>query len=229
MESKTILVVDDDKNICKLLDLYLSNEGYKLVFCHDGSQALDMLKINTIDLILLDIMLPVINGWEVCRIIRQEYTTPIIMITARDLLEDKLTGFELGADDYIVKPFEPKEVVARVKARLKQPAVLVEAVKSNVLTVDNLTIDIEKYEAKVDGNIIDLKPKEIQLLHFLVYNKNLVFSRDKLLEKVWDYSYSGDTRTVDVHITRIREKLEGLSKRWSIKTIWGVGYKFEVK
>lgn len=226
-ENKTVLVVDDDKNICELLELYLANAGFSRLFCHDGSSALNLLRENKVDLVLLDIMLPLINGWEVCKIIRRTSTVPIIMITARDMLEDKIQGFDLGADDYIVKPFEPQEVIARIKARLKEhkqenPA------REGVLETKDLIVDINKYEVWDQGRSLDLKPKEVQLLYFLVNNKNLVFSRDQLLEKVWNYDVMVDTRTVDVHIKRLREKL-GKYNASSIKTIRGVGYKFEVK
>lgn len=224
--SNKIMIVDDDKNICRLLDLYLKNEGYETIICNDGSEALNALDNQNIDLVLLDLMLPVINGWEVCRLIRRDHNIPIIMITARDMLEDKISGFDAGADDYIVKPFEPKEVIARVKARLRGN-IQKNTNNSEILQFDNLIIDINKYEIKINDKTIPLKPKEIQLLYFLAKNKNIVFSRDKLLECVWEYNFSGDTRTVDVHIKRLREKLNDESKHWRIKTIWGVGYKFE--
>lgn len=233
MDNKRIMVVDDDKNICQLLELYLTNEGYDLCFAYDGSSALDKFRECNPSIILLDIMLPVINGWEVCKIIRKTSNIPIIMITSRDLLEDKVQGFELGADDYIVKPFEPKEVVARVKAKLKNINNIIKVTspeaEKNVIKSGNLTVDMNKYEVKSDIGSIELKPKEIQLLHFLLQNKNIVFSREQLLEKVWDYSFMGDTRTVDVHIKRLREKLEEKDASVSIKTIWGVGYKLELK
>jgi len=228
LNDRTILVVDDDKNICELLGLYLSNEGFSLLFCHDGSSALNMLKEQKIDLILLDIMLPVINGWEVCKIIRRTNSIPIIMLTARDMLEDKIQGFDFGADDYIVKPFEPKEVIARVKARLKENRAEPERVEG-ILKTEDLIVDINKYEVWQGSKIIDLKPKEVQLLYFLLNNKNIVFSRDQLLDKVWNYDFMVDTRTVDVHIKRLREKLGGRDASWSIKTLRGVGYKLEVR
>jgi DNA-binding response OmpR family regulator len=227
MEKRNILVVDDDANICELINLYLSNEGYHLLFCHDGSSALDEMKNEAVDLVLLDVMLPVINGWEVCRLIRQQSQVPIIFLTARDMVEDKVQGFELGADDYLVKPFEPRELVARVKTRLKENTP-VNKPGDDVIRTGNLTVDINRYEVKLNGRSVDLKPKEIQLLHFLLRNKNIVFSREKLLEKVWDYTFEGDTRTVDVHINRLREKLEDKSNTFKIKTVWGVGYKMEV-
>ncbi|MFZ2538043.1 MAG: response regulator transcription factor [Oscillospiraceae bacterium] len=227
MENTRILVVDDDANICELINLYLSNEGYQLFFCHDGSSALDRIKAEKFDLILLDVMLPIINGWEVCRLIRQQSQVPIIFLTARDMIEDKVQGFELGADDYLVKPFEPRELVARVKIRLKGKNNN-DKTPDGIVRVGNLSVDIRSYEVKVNERTVDLKPKEIQLLHFLLLNKNIVFSREMLLEKVWDYNFEGDTRTVDVHINRLREKVEDGSNTYKIKTVWGVGYKLEV-
>lgn len=228
MQNKTILVVDDDKNICELLNLYLTDAGFSLLFCHDGSSALNMLKEHEVDLILLDIMLPIINGWELCKVIRRTSSLPIIMLTARDMLEDKIQGFDLGADDYIVKPFEPKEVIARIKARIKEPKS--DPLNSEgVLKVADIVVDINKYEVWQGNKFIDLKPKEVQLLYFLISNKNIVFSRDQLLDKVWNYDFMVDTRTVDVHIKRLREKLGDHSAPWSIKTLRGIGYKFEVR
>lgn len=227
-KQKKILIADDDKNICEILEIYLSNEGYSLTFCHDGSSALDKLKNEEYDLVMLDVMMPVINGWEVCKIIRRTSAVPIIMITARDLIDDKVQGFECGADDYIVKPFEPREVVVRVKARLRQTG-QPKTKNENIITIGNLTVDMNKYEAIIDGRKVDLKPKELQLLNFLAFNKNIVFSRDQLLEKVWGYDFVGDTRTVDVHIKSLRQKIEAPDAAWEIVTIWGVGYKFEVK
>lgn len=228
LNNKTILVVDDDKNICELLNLYLSNAGFSLFFAYDGSSALNIFKEREIDLILLDVMLPVINGWEVCKIIRQTSSIPIIMLTARDMLEDKIQGFDIGADDYIVKPFEPKEVVVRIKARLKENKT--EQVKQEgILKVGDMVVDINKYEVCLGDRLINLKPKEVQLLYFLLNNKNIVFSREQLLDKVWNYDFMVDTRTVDVHIKRLRENLGDDTTSWSIKTIRGVGYKLEVR
>lgn len=228
METKKILIVDDDKNICKLIELYLGSAGYKTTCCHDGSSALDCINKEDYNLIILDLMLPAINGLEVCRLIKMEKEIPIIMVTARDMIEDKVNGFEAGADDYLVKPFEPKELVARVKVRLKnlEPCNYMQA--NNPIIVDDLIVDINKYEVRLNNKIINLKPKETQLLHFLLTNKNIVFTREQLLERIWDYSYIGDTRTVDVHIKCLREKLDSKSKVWEIKTVWGVGYKLEV-
>ena len=225
---KKILIADDDKNICEILEIYLSNEGYLLTFCHDGSEALNNIKRDKFDLVMLDVMMPVINGWEVCKIIRRTSNVPIIMITARDMVDDKIQGFELGADDYIVKPFEPREVVARVKARLRHQGDM-SCKNENVMNIGNLSVDLNKYEACINCQKVELKPKELQLLFFLVQNKNIVFSRDQLLEKVWGYDFVGDTRTVDVHIKSLRQKIESADAGWEIVTIWGVGYKFEVK
>ncbi len=229
MDKKSILIVDDDKNISELLKLYLSDAGFDAHQCYDGSAALSFIEENKVDLVLLDIMLPVIDGWDVCKLIRRTSQVPIIMLTARDMLEDKIQGFELGADDYIVKPFQPKEVVMRVKARLKNRVDEAGNNENEVLKVDSLSVDISRYEVKLDGKTVELKPKEVQLLHFLMLNRNIVFARDQLLDKVWNYDFMGGTRTVDVHIKRLREKLESEDASWSIKTIWGVGYKFEVK
>jgi DNA-binding response OmpR family regulator len=234
LAEKTILVVDDDKNICEVLDLYLSDAGFRLIFCHDGSSALDLVKRENIDLILLDVMLPLINGWEVCKMVKAKSAIPIILLTARDDIDDKIQGFEMGADDYIVKPFQPKEVIARIHARLRdKPAHAVDAPRrdslENVLSVDKLVIDMNRYEVTNGGEPVELKPKEVQLLYFLLKNRNIVFSRDQLLEKVWNYEFTGDTRTVDVHIKSLREKLNDTGASWSIKTVWGVGYKLEVR
>ena len=229
MDKKSILIVDDDKSINELLKLYLSDAGFNAHQCYDGSAALSFIEENKVDLVLLDIMLPVIDGWDVCKLIRRTSQVPIIMLTARDMLEDKIQGFELGADDYIVKPFQPKEVVMRVKARIKNRVDEAGNNENEVLRVDSLSVDISRYEVKLDGKTIELKPKEVQLLHFLMLNRNIVFARDQLLDKVWNYDFMGGTRTVDVHIKRLREKLESQGASWSIKTIWGVGYKFEVK
>jgi DNA-binding response OmpR family regulator len=228
MEEKKILVVDDDENICRLLKMYLDNEGFKVFIANDGARALEFFEKEDIDLIILDIMLPVMNGWEVCRAVRKTSAVPIIMLTARDMLEDKLQGFDYGADDYMVKPFETKELVARVKVRLKEkPEADEENGTKPVLAAGNLQVDLGRYQVRLGEEVVELKPKEIQLLYFLLQHKNMVFSREQLLEKVWGYSYYGDTRTVDVHVKRLREKLEKPENTWQIKTVWGVGYKLE--
>jgi len=228
MEEKKILVVDDDENICRLLKMYLDNEGFKVFIANEGAKALEFFEKEDIDLIILDIMLPVMNGWEVCRAVRKTSTVPIIMLTARDMLEDKLQGFDYGADDYMVKPFETKELVARVKARLREkPEADEENGSKPILSAGNLQVDLGRYQVRLGEGVVELKPKEIQLLYFLLQHKNMVFSREQLLEKVWGYSYYGDTRTVDVHVKRLREKLEKPENTWQIKTVWGVGYKLE--
>ena len=230
---KKILVVDDDKNICELLNIYLKNEGYKTVFAYDGSSAVTKAKEEMPDLIVLDVMMPVINGWEACKLIRQFSNVPIIMLTALDTVENKVQGLNIGADDYIVKPFEPVEVLARINAHLRREdgkTSKEEEKPAQEVIVDNLKINMDTYEVTLDGKIVnDLKPKEIQLLYFFMTNKNQVFSREQLLDKVWGYEYFGGTRTVDVHIKSVREKLSSSKNKWEIKTIWNVGYKFEVK
>ena len=229
-----VLVVDDDKNICELLKLYLVKEGYQVVFAYDGSEAVTKAKEEEPNIIVLDVMMPIINGWEACKLIRQFSNVPIIMLTALDTVENKVQGLNIGADDYIIKPFEPVEVIARINAHLRReqnskPEQEGSQTPSEVV-VDNLSINMEKYEVRLDGKIVsELKPKEIQLLHFFLMNKNQVFSREQLLDKVWGYEYFGGTRTVDVHIKSIREKLSSKNNKWEIKTIWNVGYKFEVK
>ena len=232
---KKVLVVDDDKNICELLKLYLNKEGFETYFAYDGSEAVTSAKENEPDIIILDVMMPVINGWEACKLIRQFSDVPIIMLTALDTTENKVQGLNIGADDYIVKPFEPVEVIARINAHLRRAdKALGDDTEENKhetkLVVDNIDIDLDKYEVKLDGKIVkDLKPKEIQLLYFFMSNKNQVFTREQLLDKVWGYEYFGGTRTVDVHIKSLREKLKSKKSKWEIKTIWNVGYKFEIK
>jgi len=226
LSTKTILIIDDDTNICELLQLYLKDEGYDLAFAHDGSTGLSKFRELKPVLVVLDLMLPVISGWEVCRLVRQESDVPIIMLTARDGTDDKVMGLDAGADDYVVKPFDPREVAARIRAHLRRrEAALAHSLQQT--TVDELTVDMSAYEVRHRGEIIDLKPREIQLLHFLLTHKNIVFTREQLLEKVWGFDYAGETRTVDVHIQRLREKLRGKMQTWRIATVWGVGYKLE--
>lgn len=223
-----ILVVDDDQNICELLRLYLEKEGYSIVLAHDGRQALLHFASQDPDLILLDIMLPELDGWQVCREVRKKSNVPIIMLTAKGETFDKVLGLELGADDYIVKPFDTKEVIARLKAvlrRIGQSAPLEEAKE---VVFDKLEINMTRYELKVDGQIIDTPPKELELLYHLASNPNRVYTRDQLLDEVWGFEYYGDSRTIDVHVKRLREKLEAVSDHCALKTVWGVGYKFEV-
>ncbi|MBQ7580730.1 MAG: response regulator transcription factor [Clostridia bacterium] len=228
MASEKVLIVDDDKNICELLRLYLEKEGFQTVIVNDGEEAITAFKDENPDIMLLDIMLPKLDGWQVCREIRKFSDKPIIMITAKGETFDKVLGLELGADDYIAKPFETKEVVARIKAVLRrssssQP----QSVKE--VQFDKLSINLTNYELKVDGKQIDTPPKEMELIFHLASNPNRVFTRDQLLDEVWGFDYYGDSRTVDVHVKRLREKLEGVSDKWELKTVWGVGYKFETK
>lgn len=233
INTKKILVVDDDKNICELLNIYLKNEGYEVVFAYDGSDAVNKAKEEKPDLIVLDVMMPIINGWEACKLIRQFTNVPIIMLTALDTLENKVQGLNIGADDYIVKPFEPVEVLARINAHLRREENKLQKedkLSTSEVEVDNLKVNMDTYEVKLNNELIkDLKPKEIQLLYFFMTNKNQVFTREQLLDKVWGYEYFGGTRTVDVHIKSVREKLSSDKNKWEIKTIWNVGYKFEIK
>ncbi len=231
MDREKILIVDDDRNICELLRLYLEKEGYETYLAHDGETAVNMHNDLDIDLVLLDVMMPHVDGWEACRRIRAKKNTPIIMLTAKGETFDKVLGLELGADDYIVKPFDTKEVVARIKAVLRRTGRELTQKESieGELVFDNLVINITKYELKVHGEVVDAPPKEMELLYYLAKNSNKVFTRDALLDEVWGFEYYGDSRTIDVHIKRLREKLEGVSTQWSLKTVWGVGYKFEVK
>ena len=226
-----ILVVDDDLNICELLKLYLENDGYVVYTANDGKQAVDMFKNKTPDLVLLDIMLPKMDGWQVCREIRKTSSVPIIMLTAKGETFDKVLGLELGADDYVVKPFDTKEVMARVKAVIRRTKGDSEAGEDKKKTViyDNLEINIQNYEMKVKGVPVDTPPKELELIYHFASNPNRVYTRDQLLDEVWGFDYYGDSRTVDVHVKRLREKLEGVSDKWCLKTVWGVGYKFETK
>ncbi len=232
MATERILVVDDDNNICELLRLYLEKEGYAVSIAHSGTQAVRSFNEQHPDLMLLDIMLPELDGWQVCREIRKSSNKPIIMLTAKGETFDKVLGLELGADDYITKPFEAKEVLARIKAVLRRttnsmPAEAAEEIKQ--VSYDNLVINLTNYELKVKGNRVEAPPKEMELLYHLATNPNRVFTRDQLLDEVWGFDYYGDSRTVDVHIKRIREKLEDVSDKWELKTVWSVGYKFETK
>ena len=223
-----ILVVDDDLNICDVLKMYLENEGYEVKTANEGSEAITAFKIYEPDLVLLDIMLPRKDGWQVCREIREMSSKPVIMITAKGEVFDKVLGLELGADDFIVKPFDMKEVSARVKAVLRRSTMRDNFDDGEVIKFDNMEISRQKYELKLNGKAVDIPPKELELLYFLASNYNRVFTRDQLLDKVWGFEYLGDSRTVDVHVKRLREKLEGVSDKWLLKTVWGVGYKFEL-
>lgn len=228
MSTGKILVVDDDKNICELLRLYMEQEGYTVLIANDGETAVSSFSDFNPDIIILDIMLPRMDGWQVCREMRKVSNTPIIMITAKGETFDKVLGLELGADDYIVKPFETKEVMARIKAVLRRTSIdPTDEVKK--VEYDNLSINLTNYEMKVNGKAISTPPKELELVYHLASNPNRAFTRDQLLDEVWGFDYYGDSRTVDVHIKRIRAKLEGVSDKWELKTVWGVGYKFETK
>ena len=229
MTNAKILVTDDDRNICELLKIYLEKEGYTVILAGNGEEALAKFDEEEPDIILLDVMMPKLDGWQVCREIRKKSECPIIMITAKGETFDKVLGLELGADDYVVKPFEPKEIVARVKAVLRRTGKANSDADKKEVNFDKLSVNLTKYELKVDGKVIDTPPKELELLFHLASNPNRVYTRDQLLDEVWGFEYYGDSRTVDVHIKRLREKLEGVSEKWSLKTVWGVGYKFETK
>lgn len=230
MESKPkILIVDDEENICELVRLYIENEGFDAIIANDGQEAVAKFNKEKPDLILLDIMLPIKDGWQVCREIRAQSKVPIIMLTAKGETFDKVLGLELGADDYVVKPFEPKELIARIRAVLRRSADSVdEKADEDELSFDGLKINQSTYEVYIDDKKVEMPPKEFELLYFLAKNTNKVFTRDQLLDEIWGYEFFGDSRTVDVHIKRIREKLEGENRTWALKTVWGVGYKFEV-
>ena len=219
--NKRALVVEDDGNIAELLRLYLTKDGFEVMIAADGGKAESSFDLFQPDVVLLDIMLPVKNGWEVCSYIRGKSSTPIIMLTAKGETKDKVTGLEMGADDYITKPFEIKELIARVHAVMRRT-------EGDTVGEKKLTINLDSYELIVDGVKIDTPPKEMELLYHLASSPNRVFTRNQLLDEVWGFDYFGDSRTVDVHIKRLREKLEGVSNKWSLKTVWGVGYKFEV-
>ncbi len=230
MIKEKILIVDDDVNICDLLRLYLEKEGYETEIATDGYKAIDCFNSSSPDLVLLDIMLPGLDGWQICREIRKTSQVPIIMLTAKGELFDKVLGLELGADDYITKPFETKEVIARIKAVLRRTAPKAVASESRKeVEFDKLYISLTNYELKVNGEAIDTPPKELELIFHLASNPNKVYTRNQLLDEVWGFEYYGDSRTVDVHVKRLREKLDGISDKWELKTVWGVGYKFETK
>lgn len=229
MPNEKILVVDDDSNICELLRLYLEKEGYAVKIVNDGVSAVNAFKQESPDLMILDIMLPKLDGWQVCREIRKFSDKPIIMLTAKGETFDKVLGLELGADDYMTKPFDTKEMVARIKAVLRRTGAAAAADAVKEVNFENLTVNLTNYEMKVKGMPVDTPPKELELIYHLASNPNRVFTRDQLLDEVWGFDYYGDSRTVDVHVKRLREKLEGVSDKWELKTVWGVGYKFETK
>ena len=224
----SVLIVEDDRNIAELLQMYLEKEGYAVTVASDGGQGLAKFRSIRPDLVLLDIMMPVMDGWAVCRAIRAESHTPVIMLTAKGETDDKVSGLRSGADDYITKPFEMKEVLARIEAVLRRSAGTAAEKKSRRLVFDRLIIDMDSFELLVDGKKVDTPPKEMELLFYLASSPNRVYTRNQLLDEVWGFDYFGDSRTVDVHVKRLREKLEGVSENWNLKTVWGVGYKFEV-
>ena len=224
----SVLVVEDDRNIAELLQMYLEKEGYAVTVAGDGGQGLSKFRSVKPDLVLLDVMMPVMDGWSVCRAIRAESTTPVIMLTAKGETDDKVAGLKQGADDYITKPFEMKEVLARIEAVLRRTTGVTAEKKSRRLTFDKLIIDMDSFELIVDGKKVDTPPKEMELLFYLASSPNRVYTRNQLLDEVWGFDYFGDSRTVDVHVKRLREKLENVEAGWSLKTVWGVGYKFEV-
>ena len=224
----SVLIVEDDRNIAELLQLYLEKEGYAVTIAGDGGQGLTKFRAIHPDLVLLDVMMPVMDGWSVCKTIRGESQTPIIMLTAKGELDDKVNGLRAGADDYITKPFEMREVLARIEAVLRRTGTTVGVTAARRLVFDKLVIDMDAFELLVDGKKVDTPPKEMELLYYLASSPNRVYTRNQLLDEVWGFDYFGDSRTVDVHVKRLREKLEGVSTGWSLKTVWGVGYKFEV-
>ena len=224
----SVLVIEDDRNIAELLQMYLEKEGYRVTLAFDGGQGLSIFHSLQPDLVLLDVMMPVMDGWSVCRTIRAESNTPVIMLTAKSQTDDKVAGLKAGADDYITKPFEMKEVLARIEAVLRRTDRKCAEKPQRRLVFDNLVIDMDAFELTIGGKKVDAPPKEMELLFYLASSPNRVYTRNQLLDEVWGFDYFGDSRTVDVHVKRLREKLEGASEQWSLKTVWGVGYKFEV-
>ena len=224
----SVLIVEDDLHIAELLQMYLEKEGYRVSTAADGGTGLEKYRAEQPDLVLLDLMMPVMDGWAVCKAIRAESQTPIIMLTAKGETDDKVAGLKTGADDYITKPFEMKEVLARIEAVLRRTGNTEPEQKTRRLTFDRMVIDMDSFQLLIDGVKVDTPPKEMELLYFLASSPNRVYTRNQLLDEVWGFDYFGDSRTVDVHIKRLREKLEGISEAWCLKTVWGVGYKFEV-
>ena len=224
----SVLIVEDDRNIQELLQLYLEKEGYAVTVASDGGQGLAKFRAIKPDLVLLDVMMPVMDGWAVCKAIRADSQTPIIMLTAKGETDDKVTGLKSGADDYVTKPFEMKELLARIEAVLRRTGSAPVEESARRLSFDKMTIDMDAFELILDGKKVDAPPKEMELLFYLASSPNRVYTRNQLLDEVWGFDYFGDSRTVDVHVKRLREKLEGVSEKWNLKTVWGVGYKFEV-
>ena len=234
MEKKRILIVDDDENIAELISLYLLKECFDTEIVSNGEDAIEKVKIYHPDLILLDIMLPGMDGYDVCREIRKDNNVPIIMLSAKGEVFDKVLGLKIGADDYMIKPFDSNELVARVQAILRRVKVHeqeeqeAQEEQGEFVAYDGLTVNLTSYSVMYDGKLVEMPPKEMELLYFLASSPNQVFTREQLLDKIWGYDYIGDTRTVDVHVKRIREKIKDRGN-WSIATVWGIGYKFEVK
>ncbi len=226
-KNQTVLIVDDDVNICEVIGLYVKKEGFQVAYAHNGLKGIEAFKQATPNIVILDIMLPGADGWEVLREIRKTSSIPVIMLSAKGETFDKVLGLELGADDYMVKPFEPKELVARIKAVLRRYEH--KADDTEEVVYPGLSVNKSDYVVKMNGEVVEMPPKELELLFFLASNPNKVYTREQLLEKVWDFDYFGDSRTVDVHIKRLREKLDAENTNWQLKTVWGVGYKFEVK
>ena len=224
----SVLIVEDDQNIQELLRMYLEKEGYAVTVAGDGGKGLEKFRAIGPDIVLLDVMMPVMDGWTVCKNIRAESQTPVIMLTAKGQVDDKVTGLKSGADDYITKPFEMKELLARIEAVLRRADRGGSEKKQRRLCFDKLVIDMDAFELQVDGKKVDAPPKEMELLFYLASSPNRVYTRNQLLDEVWGFDYFGDSRTVDVHVKRLREKLEGVSEKWCLRTVWGVGYKFEV-
>jgi DNA-binding response OmpR family regulator len=229
MSNNKVMIVDDDANIVELIRLYLEKEGFETVTAANGSIALELFKKSAPSIVILDIMMPEMDGWQVCREIRRISNIPIIMLTAKGETFDKVLGLELGADDYIVKPFDTKEVIARIKAVSRRIGQTGTETEVKEVRYDKLVVNMTRYELRVDGKVQDTPPKELELLFYLASNPNRVYTRDQLLDEVWGFEYYGDSRTIDVHIKRLREKLEGVSDKWALKTVWGVGYKFEAE
>lgn len=228
MSNNKVLIVDDDENIVELIRMYFEKEGFSTVTANNGVKAVELFKSEAPSIVILDVMMPEMDGWQVCREIRRVSNIPIIMLTAKGETFDKVLGLELGADDYMVKPFETKELIARVKAVLRRSETKETSAEKEIV-FPGLMVNLSNYELKINGEITEIPPKELELLYFLASNPNRVFTREQLLEEVWGFDYFGDSRTVDVHIKRLREKIEGVEANWQLKTVWGVGYKFEVR
>lgn len=228
MASEKILIVDADHTNCDLLRLYLEKEGFCVLISNDGEEG--MVKFNALkpDFLIVNVMLPKLDGWQFCRDIRSQSRVPFMFLSSKGETFDKILGLELGADDFMIKPFDPKEVVARVKAILRRTNYQLPTPDVKEVAYDKLVVNLTRYELKVNGKVVDTPPKELELLFHLASSPNRVYTRDQLLDEVWGFEYYGDSRTIDVHVKRLREKLDGVSKKWELKTVWGVGYKFEV-